>query len=108
MLKLVQSLSRTQKQYVLITVDSLLIPVALFFALSLQISPIGARVVMSEFLEILPYLILLAAAVSVSMGASAIQLKTYEATAIGQSAVYAFLVAGISTSLTIVAKVPAP
>ncbi|MEL6241599.1 MAG: nucleoside-diphosphate sugar epimerase/dehydratase [Pseudomonadota bacterium] len=106
MLKLVQSLSRTQKQYVLITVDSLLIPVALFFALSLQISPIGARVVMSEFLEILPYLILLAAAVSVSMGASAIQLKTYEATAIGQSAVYAFLVAGISTSLTIVAKVP--
>lgn len=106
MLRLIKSLSRSQKRNILIAIDATLIPAALFFAFSLQLSTLSAWDMTQSYLPILPYMLLVAAALSVWLGISSTTLNDYEAGSIGRTAVYAGLLAMTSTLLTTAANMP--
>lgn len=106
MLRLIKSLSRSQKRNMLIAIDATLIPAALFFAFSLQLSTSSAWDMTQSYLPILPYMLLVAVALSVWLGISSTTLNDYEAGSIGRTAVYAGLLAMTSTLLTTAAHMP--
>ncbi len=106
MLSLVKSLSRTQKRNLLIAIDAMIIPAALFFAFSLQLSTANAWQMVQSYLPILPYMLLVCAALSVWLGISSTTLNDYEAGSIGRTAVFAGLLAMTSTLLTTAANMP--
>lgn len=93
MLNWIKSLSRAQKRLILIGIDSALIPVAMLIAFSLQLSPAGALDNMAAFLPALPYLLCVAAGLSVWLGVSSLHLNQFDGNAVGLSAIYASLVA---------------
>ncbi|WP_299619457.1 nucleoside-diphosphate sugar epimerase/dehydratase [uncultured Tateyamaria sp.] len=105
MLNLIKSLSRTQKRNILIAVDSTLIPAALFFAFSLRLPTDGALAMMWDYLPVLPYVLIIAAGLSIWLGISSTTLNDYEAGSIGRTAVFSFFVATSSVILTSVADV---
>ncbi len=108
MLNLLKSMSRTQKRNIFIVVDCLLIPAALLFAFSLQLPIGGALNMMWAYLPVLPYLIVSAAALSLWLGISSTTLNDYEASSIGQTALFAGLLAIVSTLLAMAINVPLP
>jgi len=108
MLNFLKSLSRTQKRNILIALDTLLIPAAMFFALSLNLSGIEAWMMMQDFLPVLPYLLLVAAALSLWLGVSSTTLNEYEANSIGRTAVFSVLVAITSILLSTAANKSLP
>ncbi len=93
MLNFIKSLTRGQKRLIMIGVDSALIPLALLLAFNLQMTPAGAYSLFGEFLQVLPYLLFVAAALSMWMGISSVQLNAYEASSVGHTAIFAGLVA---------------
>jgi len=108
MLNLLKSMSRTQKRNVFIVIDCLLIPAALLFAFSLQLPIGGALNMMWAYLPVLPYLIVSTAALSLWLGISSTTLNDYEASSIGQTALFAGLLAVVSTLLAMAINVPLP
>ncbi len=108
MLNLLKSMSRTQKRNIFIVIDCLLIPAALLFAFSLQLPIGGALNMMWAYLPVLPYLIVSAAALSLWLGISSTTLNDYEASSIGQTALFAGLLAIVSTLLAMAINVPLP
>ncbi|MEM8578537.1 MAG: nucleoside-diphosphate sugar epimerase/dehydratase [Pseudomonadota bacterium] len=105
MLKLIKSLSRGQKRNILIAVDTALIPLALLFAFNLQMGG-NAWPMMVAYLPVLPYLLVVAAALSIGLGVSSVQLNAYESSAVGLTAAFsAALVIG-SFLLATAARVP--
>ena len=108
MLNLLKSMSRTQKRNIFIVIDCLLIPAALLFAFSLQLPIGGALHMMWAYLPVLPYLIVSAAALSLWLGISSTTLNDYEASSIGQTALFAGLLAVVSTLLAMAINVPLP
>ena len=89
MLNLISSLTRKQKVWVFLAIDLVLIPVALLFTYSVQALPAPAMTTLFQTLPILPYLMALAAALSMWLGLPHIQLKAYEGHAIGLTAILA-------------------
>lgn len=108
MLSLIKSLSRKQKRNLFIAMDALLIPVALFFAFSLQLSTASAWHMTQSYLPILPYILLVSVACSVWLGTSSTTLNNYEADSIGRTAVFAALLAMTSILLTTAANMVIP
>lgn len=106
MLNLLKSLSRAQKRNLLIAIDAMLIPAAIFFAFSLQVSAASAWAMTLMYLPILPYMLLVTAALSIWLGISSTTLNDYEAGSIGRTAVFAGLLAMTSTLLVTAAKMP--
>ena len=106
MLSLLKSLKRSQKRNILIAIDTILIPAAIFFAFSLQVSTASAWAMTLMYLPILPYILLVAAALSIWLGISSTTLNDYEAGSIGRTAVFAGLLTMISTLLATAAKMP--
>lgn len=106
MLNLLKSLSRGQKRNLFIAIDAMLIPAALFFAFSLQLSTIDAWSMTQSYLPILPYMLLVATALSIWLGIASTTLNDYEAGSIGRTAVFAVLLAMTSTLLTTAANMP--
>jgi FlaA1/EpsC-like NDP-sugar epimerase len=104
MLSLLKSLSRTQKRNMFIAIDALLIPAALFFAFSLQLSTAGAWAMTQSYLPVLPYMLIVAAALSIWLGISSTTLNDFETGSIGRTAVFAVLLAMTSTLLTTAAN----
>ena len=96
MLKLLSSLSRSQRGYVFLGIDLALVPVALLFTFEVQVLPASALETLHASLPILPYLVLIAAALAKWLGLPNIQLKAYERYAIGLTALYAV---GLATAL---------
>ncbi len=99
MLNLINSLSRVQKVYILLAVDLTLIPLALLFTFTVQALPTTALETLSLTLPILPYLLLIAAGLSMWLGIPHIQLNAYERNAVGLTAVFSLLLAGASAGL---------
>ncbi len=108
MLKLIHTLSRAQKVYVLLAVDLALIPLALLFTYSVQSLPNSAYDSLLQTLPVLPYLMLIGAGLSMWLGIPHIQLKAYEHHAVGLTAVFAMLLAGASALLSSFAGLQMP
>ncbi len=84
----------------MLVLDSILIPLALAFAVSLQISPIAIVEMALQYIPVLFMLLLLAGALSVWLGVCSLQLSAYDATSIGTTAIFAVLLAATSWGLT--------
>lgn len=106
MLNFVRSLTRTQKRNILIIVDALLIPAALFFAFSLRMPADSAVSTLTSYLPVLPYLIVLSTIVAIFFGIRPNTLSEHENGTVGQTASFAVLLTFLSIILTSVAVVP--
>ncbi len=106
LLNLIKSLSRSQKRNIMLAIDSALIPLALFFAFNLQISTPDAWQMMLGYLPVLPYLLIIAATLSVVMGVSSIQLNSYETGAIGLTGAFSVALVIVSFLLAQAARLP--
>lgn len=108
MLNLLKSMSRAQKRNIFIVIDCLLVPAALLFAFSLQMPIGGALDMMWAYLPVLPYMIVATIGLSLWLGISSTTLNDYEASSVGQTALFAGLLAIVSTLLCIAVNVPLP
>jgi len=99
MLKLVERLSRQNKATIFLTVDLLLLPVALLFAFLLQDMPVSPLGLLGQMLPVLPYILLLAAGLSYWLGLPQVQLIAYERHAVSQTAILATGVAAAEAGL---------
>lgn len=108
MLDLLKSLTRTQKRNILIVIDTILIPAALFFAFNLNLSGAAAWMNFQAYLPILPYMLIVAAALSIWLGISTTTLNEYEAGSIGRTGVFAALLTMTSILLSTAANLPLP
>ena len=68
MLNFIRSLTRRQKAYVFLAIDLALIPLALLFTYAVQALPTPALATLLQALPILPYLLAVAAALSMWLG----------------------------------------
>lgn len=89
MMHFVLALTRKQKVYIFLILDLVMIPAALLFTYALQALPTSALDTLALTLPVLPYLMLIAVALSLWMGLPHIQLNAYDRHAIGLSAVLA-------------------
>ena len=103
MLNSINSLTRSQKTYVLLAVDLALIPAALLFTYLVQALPDPAIVTMVASLPVLPYLLGVGAGLALWLGIPHIQLNAYERHAVGLTAIYSVLLAGTLAILTALA-----
>ena len=93
MLQFINALSRKQKSLVFLAVDLFLIPVALLLAFAMQSMPATALEIMIRILPTLPFLLVIAAGLSLWLGIPQIVLNDYGNPAIRRTAVFAFGVA---------------
>ena len=100
MLNFLNALTRRQKGYVFLGLDLGLIPLALLFTFVVQSLPMSPIEALTATGPILPYLIGAAAALSLWLGIPQIQLNAYERHAIGLTAIFALLTAGVSAVLS--------
>lgn len=108
MLNFINLLNRKQKSYIFMAGDLLLIPVALLFTYTVQALPTSAVETLAQNLPILPYLLLAAAVLSKWLGIPNIQLNAYERHAVGLTAIFSLLLAGISAVLSGVSGLALP
>ncbi len=108
MLNMLTSLTRKQKAYIFLAFDLALIPIALLFTYTVQSLPTSAVETLWQALPILPYLIVIAAGLSMWLGIPNIRLNAYEGHAVGLTAGYAALLAGASAVLSALAGMPLP
>ncbi len=99
MYRFVGTLSRTVKRYILLTVDICLVPVALLLALALQQSGMPDFESFEGRWLSLPLLMALSGLLSTVMGINKIQLKAYEARAIGMTGAHAILLGLVAAVL---------
>ncbi|KEJ96912.1 NDP-sugar epimerase, includes UDP-GlcNAc-inverting 4,6-dehydratase FlaA1 and capsular polysaccharide biosynthesis protein EpsC [Pseudosulfitobacter pseudonitzschiae] len=105
MLNFIKSLSRSQKRNIMLFIDAMLVPIALFFSFSLHANG-EALVMMLAYLPVLPYLLIIGGALSVLMGISTIQLNAYETGAIGLTGAFSVALVIVSYLLTTAARIP--
>ena len=86
MLQFINALSRKQKSLVFLAVDLCLIPVALLLAFAMQSMPATALEIMIRILPTLPFLLVIAAGLSLWLGIPQIVLNDYENPAIRRTA----------------------
>ncbi|WP_143033532.1 polysaccharide biosynthesis protein [Roseicitreum antarcticum] len=108
MLKLVTVMSRRAKQGVLLGLDMVLVPLALAFALAVQSSGPSALDWLGAYAVLTAILMLLAAALAHGLGIPRIQLKSYEITGAGRSAVMAVVLAAALMLADLVAETSLP
>ncbi|WP_223428886.1 polysaccharide biosynthesis protein [Tateyamaria pelophila] len=105
MLNLIKSLSRKQKRNIFVLLDLLLIPAALLFAFSLRLPADGATAMMWSYLPVLPYLLVVAAGVSLWLGVSSTTLNEYESESVGRTVGFAAILTFTSLILTTAANI---
>ena len=108
MLELLKSMSRRQKRNVFVALDCLLVPLSLLFALTLQNPLGGSFLVLQAYLPELPFVMAAAAGLSLWLGISATTLNDYEASSVGQTAIFAGLLTVVSILLTTLMKPTLP
>lgn len=99
MLKFLTSLSRKQKERILLTLDVLAVPIAIGLSFVIQSSSVDALGRFVEVVPMLPYLMVATAMASLWSGLPSVRLNAYENHAIGMSAMVAVLVA-FATAVT--------
>lgn len=100
MISIFSGLTRNQKAGIFLAIDLAFIPIALLFTYTVQSLPTSAVDTLQQNLPILPYLLILAAGLSIWLGLPQIQLKAYERHAVGLTAIFALLLAGASAVLS--------
>lgn len=107
LLKLITSLSRSQKALIFLSIDLLMVPLALLFALLVQDLPEPGRA-LAQIVPVLPWLLGLVGGLGLGLGLPKIQLKAYEGRAMLRSLLLA-VVAGIAlASLLHLARLALP
>ena len=99
MLNFIHTLSRKQKNYVMLGVDLLLVPMALVFTLMVQ-PPVPMRDSFLQILPVLPYLLLATAGLSLWLGLPSIPLNAYEHRAMGVTALLALALMLLSLGMS--------
>ncbi len=99
MLRRLTTLPRQAKQAVIISVDVLLVPVALVAALALQQNGLSGMRGLATHWPAVPLLMLVAALLGIVMGTHRIQLKAYENWAIALTAIHAAMLAMVIAAL---------
>lgn len=82
-------MTRKQKRNFLLFVDVILVPLALIFTFGVQASASGPLETLQFLLPIMPYLLAVAAGLSIGLGISQIQLNAYESRALVRTGVFA-------------------
>ncbi len=100
MLGIFSTLTRNQKAYIFLAIDLALVPIALLFTYAIQSLPTSAFETLLQNLPIFPYLLIVAAGLSIWLGIPQIQLKAYERHAVGLTAILALLLVGVSAGLS--------
>ncbi len=98
MLGVITRLSRATKQWMILTIDVLLVPVAMLLAMALQLNALPDSTHMMRNWMLIPILMALCALIEISMNIHRVQLKAYESRAIALSAIHAALL-GLSAGL---------
>lgn len=99
MLSFVKLLNRNQKRNILLFVDLVLAPVSLIFTYGVQASSSGPLETLQMLLPILPYLLAVAAGLSIGMGIPQIQLNAYEGRALAKTGLFAIYLASALAAL---------
>jgi len=94
----ITGLSRTQKSYVFVGIDVLLLPLSLLFTYMVQDRGADVWTLFGEMLPILPYIVIATGAVLMWSGLPRVQLAAYESHAMGQTALVAAF-AGVLTGV---------
>ncbi len=92
-LNLVKNMPRRQKQVIMLGVDLVLVPAALFLTLGLQQQGATASGELARAAPMLGLLMVLGTVLSLLMGIPKIQLKAYDLSGIGRTAVFAMAMA---------------
>jgi len=101
MLDFVRLLTRRQKIGIFLGIDVVLVPLALLLAYTIQSLPTSALETLAAQLPVLPYLLLVAAGLSLRLGLPYVQLNAYERHTVGLTAILAAVLAGISAGLSL-------
>lgn len=108
MFKLISSLTRKQKAYIFLALELGLVPLALLFAYTVQSLPTSPLETLFLSAPALPYLVAIAAGLSLWLGLPNIPLAAYEGYAVGLTAVLALLLAGAAALLSSVSGLDLP
>ncbi|SDG82113.1 polysaccharide biosynthesis protein [Sulfitobacter delicatus] len=108
MLSFIKSLTKRQKRAILLTVDSVLVILAIISALALRGLPSGLIDALAGYIPVLPYVLIVAAGTSIWLGICSIQLNAYETAAVGVTAVLGIVLAMTSFLVSMVLGVTYP
>ncbi|MCR9124864.1 MAG: polysaccharide biosynthesis protein [Rhodobacteraceae bacterium] len=97
-------MSRSQKRTIMLAVDVMIVPLALFFTFSVSLAQDQVVPMMFDYLAILPYIILLTIGLSVWLGICSLQLNAYDGSAVGLTAIFAIILASASSVLSSLAE----
>jgi FlaA1/EpsC-like NDP-sugar epimerase len=107
-LSFIKSLTKRQKNAIMLSLDSALIVVSLLFALAAVGLPGGMIANVIVYFPILPYVLIFGVGASVWLGVCSIQLNSYETAAIGATAYFALFLAIISAIISNVGRFDFP
>jgi FlaA1/EpsC-like NDP-sugar epimerase len=107
-LKFVKTLTQTQKSAIIVGIDSLLIPISLMLAFVTQFGlALGLQHTL-DYLIVLPYLLVIAAGLSIWLGVCTIQLNAYDTGSIVITAIFGSLLGFSSAILAAIADLQIP
>lgn len=89
MLHFIKSMTRTQKQVVLLGVDLTLVPVALLFTFAIQLSSAGPLAHLWSIAPVVGMIMVLAAALSTVLRIPMTRLNAYDMSGVGRTAIFA-------------------
>ncbi|MEM9433410.1 MAG: nucleoside-diphosphate sugar epimerase/dehydratase [Pseudomonadota bacterium] len=108
MIKFILSLKRHEKRAFFLSLDLFLVPVAMFATIILQQGSGGATRTFVDNWPLISLLMLACATLSMLLGIPRIRLKSFESTAVGKVALFAFLMTGVSISLAALGQLNFP
>ncbi len=108
MLHFVQSMTRTQKQLVLLAVDLTLVPLALILTFAIQMQDTHPVAHLWQITPVVGLLIVLAAALSTVLGIPNTRLNAYDMSGTGRTAIFAALLAAAAYALGTISALEYP
>ncbi len=108
MLSFIKSLTKRQKRGIMLSLDTVLIVVSIVSAFAAMGLPGGLQANLIAYFPVLPYVLIIGFGTSIWLGVCSIQLKAYETAAIGTTAVYALLLAIVSTVFSNIVRLDFP
>ena len=103
MLHFVQSMTRPQKQLVLLTVDLVLVPLALVLTFAIQVHDTNPIAHLWDIAPVAGLLVVLAAALSSVLGIPNTRLNAYDVSGTGKTAIFAVLLTAAAYALGTIA-----
>ncbi|MGJ8596828.1 polysaccharide biosynthesis protein [Sulfitobacter sp.] len=108
MLNWVKSLNKTQKRWVMLGLDSALVPLSMLFAFAAIDLDGGIPGNLRSFMLLMPYMIMATIGIALWFGIADIQVSAYEAGSVGLTAVHAILLTIASITFSDIAVLNLP